>query len=51
MNAIKYKYELIKDKLIFKEFERLITSNSNKINHEDYISKYLENVKNLLKEV
>ena len=51
MNAIKYKYELIKDKLIFKEFERLITSTSNKINHESYISKYLENVKNLLKEI
>ena len=51
INAIKYKYELIKNKLIFKEFEELITSTSNKINHEDYISKYLENVKELLKEI
>ena len=51
MNAIKYKYELIKDKLIFKEFERLITSTSDKINQASYISKYLENVKNLLKEI
>lgn len=51
INAIKYKYELIKNKLIFKEFEELITSTSNKINHENYISKYLENVKDLLKEI
>jgi hypothetical protein len=49
--AIKYKYEIIKDKIIFKEFEKLITSTTNKINHKDYVDRYLENVKDLLKDI
>lgn len=50
-NAIKYKYQIIKDKIVFKEFEKLITSTSNKINHKSYIDRYIENTKGLLKEL
>tara|TARA_B110000879_G_scaffold197662_1_gene268622 strand:+ start:330 stop:1643 length:1314 start_codon:yes stop_codon:yes gene_type:complete len=50
-NAIKYKYQIIKDKIVFKEFEKLITSTSDKINHKSYIDRYIENTKGLLKEL
>jgi len=50
-NAIRYKYDVIKDKTTFKDFELLITSSTNKINHKSFIDKYLENVKGLLKEI
>ena len=50
-NAIKYKYQIINDKIVFKEFEKLITSTSNKINHKSYIDRYIENTKDLLKEL
>jgi len=50
-NAIKYKYQIINDKIVFKEFEKLITSTSNKINHKSYIDRYIENTKGLLKEL
>ena len=50
-NAIRYKYDIIKDKTTFKDFELLITSSTNKINHKSFIDKYLENVKGLLKEI
>ncbi len=51
MNAIKYKYQIINDKILFKEFEKLITSTSNKINHKSYIDRYVENTSDLLKEL
>ena len=50
-NSIKYKYDIIKDQTTFKEFEKLITSTSNKINHKSYIDRYIENTKSLLKEL
>ena len=50
-NAIKYKYQIIQDKIVFKEFEKLITSTINKINHKSYIDRYIENTKGLLKEL
>ena len=50
-NAIRFKYQVIKDKIVFKEFERLITSTVNKINHKSYIDKFLENSKGLLNEL
>ncbi len=50
-NAIKYKYQIIKDKLVFKEFEKLITLTSNKINHKSYIDRFIENTRGLLKEL
>jgi hypothetical protein len=50
-NAIKYKYQIVKDKIVFKEFEKLITSTTNKINHKAYIDRYIENTKGLLKEL
>jgi hypothetical protein len=50
-NAIKYKYQIIKDKIVFEEFEKLITSTTNKINHKSYIDRYIENTKGLLKEL
>ena len=49
--AIKNKYQIIKDKIIFNEFEKLITSNSNKIDQKSYIDRYIENTKTLLKEI
>ena len=50
-NAIKYKYEIIKNKIVFKEFEKLITSTTNKINHKSYLDRYIEHVKDLLQEI
>jgi hypothetical protein len=50
-NAIRYKYDIIKDKTTFKDFELLITSSTNKINHKSFIDKYLENIKGLLKDI
>lgn len=49
--AIKYKYEIIKNKIVFKDFELLITSSTNKINNKDFHDKFLENVKDFLKQV
>ena len=50
-NAIKYKYQIIKDKLVFKELEKLITSNTDKINHKSFINQFIESTKVLLKEL
>ena len=36
--------------IVFNEFERLITSTVNKINHKLYIGVFLENTKELLNE-
>jgi hypothetical protein len=49
--AIKNKYKVISDELIFKELEKIITSTSNKINHKSFIDRYIENTKDLLKEI
>lgn len=49
--AIKYKYKVIKDQTIFKEFEELITSTSNKINYISYKDRFFKNVKSLLNEL
>ena len=45
-NAIKYKYQIIKNKTVFEEFEKLITGASKKIDHKSYINKYIENIYN-----
>ena len=50
-NAIKYKFQIINDKSIFNEFEELITSTSNKINHKSFIDHFVKNIKNLLTDI
>tara|TARA_Y100000813_G_scaffold163114_1_gene123899 strand:+ start:1733 stop:3082 length:1350 start_codon:yes stop_codon:yes gene_type:complete len=49
--AIKNKYKVISNELIFKELEKIITSTSDKINHKSFIDRYIENTKDLLKEL
>ena len=50
-NAIKYKYQIINDNTVFNDFEKLITSSTDKIDHKSFLNKYIENTKVLLKEI
>ena len=49
--AIRYKYEVINEKSVFKFLEILISSTSGKVDHNLFIKRYFNNVKQLLTEV
>ena len=50
-NSLKLKFDVINDIKAFKLFENLVTSVSGKINHKDFVDRYIDNVKILLKEI
>ena len=48
--SLKFKFDVVNNIKAFKLFENLVTSEAGKINHKDFVNRYIENVKLLLKE-